>query len=851
MTKLATWTSRIALAALVGAAATLPRQTTGAPPPPAPAQGGARAQADVAADAEAGIAMADRLVENAFAIMRSTPFAPPMWRQALALYRGATRLNPDEPRFWRLRIEAEMATGNAAGAVEALTAYRKLIPDDQWAQAQLIELYVARLEGADAKVSYLTNLLGRESVPADVRAHAAMLAARLLLERSNADALAMADRALQLNPLNPQALRMRYDLSGASAPPVQRLASILALLRGSPSQPLAMEEVGRILCSAGMNEQALDWFSRAMDAQRRTGAADPQQFHESQIGFASQLYMAGRAREAAPMVSAMLQADNDDTDAWFLRLMLEGGGADAAAKASLLQSAEQAFTNRWNAIAKSAADAPAATQPGRAESADNPADLASVVRRIRAAGNPALTQAASMAATDLAWFELYFNEQPASAQRWIDVLKAMLAANPSTIGRLSGWHELLEKKTDEARKTLTPLADRDPLAALGVIRLAGPRKENDPASAEADKLAARIQAQYRTGLGGALVWSALKDRNVPAAIPNELSAGVKAEITRFPRNWLDIVRDAKQFYALRIEPIRVAAPFHDPMYARISLQNTSDFELTIGDEGALRRDLWLDADILGPQRQVFQGVVFERMAGPMRLKPGQAVTQVVRVDQGALSDFLSANPNQTLQFEATVFTNPMLSTQGTAPGPAGRLASTVRRMARIGFNVSSEPARKKVLEEVGTGLPETRFRYLDMMATYVAALRAQQPPQPEAQPIIEDFARKIANMRDGAANTQVWAAFLNARLAPGDQHAQLVQQMAQSPAWESRLLALLAGDTLPFAQRKEIATQLADRDPDQVVKLFAEATLDLLNHPTTGPATQPATAPANMPGGGK
>ena len=75
--------------------------------------------------------------------------------------------------------------------------------------------------------------------------------------------------------------------------------------------------------------------------------------------------------------------------------------------------------------------------------------------------------------------------------------------------------------------------------------------------------------------------------------------------------------------------------------------------------------------------------------------------------------------------------------------------------------------------------------------------------------------------------------------------------MAADQSWVSRLLALeLASTALPPEKRMEIPAGMAERDTDEVVNAYAQATVELLkNPPTTQPAgaTQPAQPPAVQP----
>ena len=81
------------------------------------------------------------------------------------------------------------------------------------------------------------------------------------------------------------------------------------------------------------------------------------------------------------------------------------------------------------------------------------------------------------AASDFAWFELYFNEQPGNAGKWVAALEGVLPEDSTTLQRLRGWLQLASNQPDEARKTLGTIQDvRPPRRA----RDAAPRGRRRP-----------------------------------------------------------------------------------------------------------------------------------------------------------------------------------------------------------------------------------------------------------------------------------------------------------------------------------------------------------------------------------
>src|SRR4029079_11358516 len=81
-------------------------------------------------------ALAERLTSMATGLLRSLPPSNAVWRYTQSLLQAATRLAPDEPRYQRLLIEAASRAGDEETVLKTLEKYRKLVPEDEQAQAQ-------------------------------------------------------------------------------------------------------------------------------------------------------------------------------------------------------------------------------------------------------------------------------------------------------------------------------------------------------------------------------------------------------------------------------------------------------------------------------------------------------------------------------------------------------------------------------------------------------------------------------------------------------------------------------------------------------------------------------------------
>lgn len=154
-----------------------------------------------AADAEE-FALAERIASLAD-VYGGAVAAP--YRQAL--YEASSRLAPNEIRFKRQRYRAAEASADPELMLQTLLDWRKAEPTNLFVQMRLIDVYVSRLQTADARLNYVKNIVDSEQVDAQIRSHAAVQMARLQFEQSRMQqGMESLRKALVLNGLNLEAL---------------------------------------------------------------------------------------------------------------------------------------------------------------------------------------------------------------------------------------------------------------------------------------------------------------------------------------------------------------------------------------------------------------------------------------------------------------------------------------------------------------------------------------------------------------------------------------------------------------------------------------------------------------------
>jgi len=784
---------------------------------------------------------------------------PSAFKLSAALLKGAEKLLPTESRFPRLRTLALKQAGDIDGAIAALKQYRTLDGADPVAQVDLIDLFASQQQTVDDKVKYLSDLADNDKLQPEVRAHLATEAAMLLAQKSPEQCGAMAARAIKLYPL-PDATRLYYRYVGRNQQLPERVAALLAVLRADPGQVGYLSEMANLLAENGLAGSSLQWYEVVVSVQRESHEAAPPGYHNLLVDYASEWAIFGRLQSADMMAGQMLNEQPLDADAWFLKLTAARAQSDEAYKLAV-DLARNAFIRRWNRMHGEILSGHASTEPIAPQVADadehvpdkiQPLDPTPVLAKVQKRGNEGMKAAVISVASDIAWFDLYFDHKADAANQWLAVLRPLLPADSPTLQRLLGWQALVSGQLPQAREILAKIQDRDPLSKLGVItadRLA--KKPIDPAAIKA------LLDENRVGLVGAMLWTTFKNEAArPTSRPS--AEAVEAELKLFPPALLRVLepRQASRVYVIQAEPLQTTYEFGTPVLARVSVENISDVDLTVGSDALLHPDLWFDAQTLGPDGRIFQGVAFDRLQGALVLRPHHQVSQVVRLDEGSLRQLLHNSPEmQATTVNCDVMTNPIPVRDRTTgqevgvPGPGGAAINFFRTFTYAGVPLSLPSGQQALRDSLASGSAVQKIHTVDLLDAYIR--QARRPSADDAQrKLAADLPADLAKLRsDSMPLVSGWANYVSAGLAETpDEAGKIAAQMAASPQWSTRLLSLLAGGARPVAMRKQVAAKLAN-DADPIVKSAAAAMVEWIDEmpPEAPPTTQPATAPATVP----
>ena len=795
----------------------------------------------------------------------------PSSRLAAALLEAAGRLDPGEPRYPRLALDSLLFLrarvrddSLTAAALAAANAYRSLAPGDRDVQVKVIALHLDTMQTLDAKLRYLRDLLANPDLHPDVRSAAAVRGAMLLRERSMEESLAALREAQKLNPFNVEAIAAEFAQTAKTATPERRADLCLTMLRANPAHSDALLTLAVECASAGLTDESLFWIDRLAVASSRPGQPPSADLW---LNYALQLFIAGQSGSSR-IADDLIGANPEAYEALLLRIMQERRVAGSKLIDRLRMQARnvavQQLTRARLVFDKAATTQVATTQQVQATSLPVP-DLSRDASALAGAADE-IREQYFRALAELAWFELYFNNRADEAERLTRVLSSGVAETNPSLVRLTGWLFLTAGRKDEAKVKLSATADKDPLAALGLVKIyAGV----DNTACEA---ALRQASAKPLGLTGAIVSDALQDLG-RKMVPLPQAAPIRKQIDAFPKALMRVLDNPKEFYILKAEALKPVHLLYEPIYVRLTITNTSNYELTLGRDGLIRPEVWVD--VASPQPLV--GVAVAQLAQQGVLRPRESVSQVIRVDHGMLAALLEQNPvpvfTVDLQFRLNPWPFVVGEQRAVASGAGGYSVGLSKPIERSGFPVQGDSFARLVNSIARADAPE-RLRAMDAARTFwvlltrpptdeqlkaeqdalVRATEEQRKAYQQQKAAQEQFTRSTADnllaaLRQTADDTdpliRAWGRWTVAMIAPDEaQRAKALAGLVGDAHWGARCLGVYGLSSLSTDTLKALAGPLSQADPDRTVQKLAGSLVEIANLP---PPTQPSTAPATRP----
>jgi tetratricopeptide (TPR) repeat protein len=815
---------------------------------------GGRALADDAVDTvtdpDGSIALAEHFATFAHQTFHQDKIPTKALQLDAALYRAAMKLDPTESRFPRALADIMLEMNDVPGATDALKKYMALDPADQTAQTQFVDLCLAsdQMQSLDQRLTYLRFLLEKQQIPDPVKSEIAYRAAQLLMDRGqNDEALKLLDSARVLNPMNLKALRTRYIMTQADALPVDRVQQLLGILQANPTDPVVASRLAEQLAQLGLVGPSITWYGVADQLYNVTKVrADP----AFVLGASSELLIGKRAEDAARLAARYTVALPEDADGWFVilsvlkfQLSLYQDQAMRDVQAQTIQKASVAIANRILVIRKMTGDASATTRPIDSTTDTVLPDLSDDADRFKATEYRDLLGVYQSSLASLAWLDLYYRHDAAAATPLIDDLARLTLPNDPTLLRLLAWKQYVAGDPKGALPKLHALGRQDPLAALGAILI----ELSDPATQpRAVPKAQKLLNDHASGVIAAVLWSAFTDYHLSVE-PSEDSGSVATLAADVPQSFLQLVSQPHGFYTMEVTPVKSAFRFGEPILVRVTMQNISPVDMAIGDDCAVRPELWFDAHLRGVMNQGLAGVAVGRLDQRLVLAPGSSVSTIVRVDQDALHQLFTSDPRVDLAINLLLVTNPTVPEKqnaqsqaaGAEPGICGYAQPSTDLISREPTPIETPQQRLALYQGLTSDDGGEKIRTMDVIAAYLKMLQGNNDPN--AQAIVAELLGKLHRVDNaGKDNVLSFQKYLLASGAAAPDQADAVNDMANDPHWQTQLLALQLANQLGD-KGIPIADQLTG-SKDPIVRDYAAAVSESLRAAPTQPSN-PAPAP--------
>ena len=720
------------------------------------------------------------------------------------LLRAAGRLDSSLTDAYVWLYELAALGGDEAEAAEALERLREVDPahagvfalwlDSVWRQAQTIEQRAARLE------ALLDQQLSDEQ-----RSMVYARLARLAFERVDlAQARAYLEQARRLQPANPDAALLRLELVEPDAPPHVRLQAALHALAVNPAQVELSWRIGLLLDECGFAEQAATFYEHALAVHRATasGQAIPAQ-KLSQLS--RNLLARGRVESALGRAYEAVYADP--------------------------QQAESAIFLHW--LFK---------HHNRQADAEELRRLLGI--RFERISDPSESPVGEVA--QAAWFYCFLDQQP---ERALVLAEAAAERAPGDVfaTRVLGWAQALNQRAEDARRTLRPIADRDPYAAYQLAKLL--REAGEEQAAEG--LLRNLRFVPRAGPAFEL----LSELGLPSTATQPAARclpEVADALADFDGELLEFARDSARFLWAEVTLENLSPAPGEPWWAVFTLANRADFPITLGPDWMVNPVFLLSFTSEGDRQRDYPHVMTVSLEQTRVLMPGETVRLRRTLNVGPLRSMSRRTPQQLQRVTLRAILDPERDERGQ-----WRASLSGQQMRPVYFNrtpLRTGPEAFHALFRALSGESAgARFRAVELLAELLGEKQRADLKQPAYRP--EPIpARRIYQTLLNGLGSESWE--LRVRTLDALQAAGLDAQMVRAaeaclehPHWLVRLMAvrLLARQGRDFA---DTARRIAADDRDELVRDLAASYLQRwgVSQPASQPS-EPNGVPRRRPGG--
>jgi hypothetical protein len=608
-----------------------------APEAPAAQRAGASGSSNDQESARIRSATGDRLARLGLLYIRAVDDPGPSdYRLVSLLLEEARRLSPQNENLVRLLLETAHAAGDREQVLAQTEALLRLEPDNTVAQLRLISARIDRLQRVEDRLAAYDRFLGERGAALDpsVRSRLALDAA--LLARETGDEAGFIDRlktAVRLDQTNKQAAVLAADYALLRLEDAVARVELLAnVVLADPLDLRAQLNLAQELVAHGAFSLAERFYDNCSTLLRKVGESPREQLGPQLMtlrwgtrGADSVLDEYALTEEAErDMVQRRRRAvegaggDPSEVPPWRFEGSLELIRLAAAHAAGREEDVESAY-GRMNRLLTAQIEAAAERlEEGEVEDPDS---LREATRDRRAL---------------LLWLSVSTGRGLEEAERLLDALRDDL--EPLARGRFAGWLALREGDLDRAESLLSPIAEEDARARLGLGLVHQERGDTKRAISEFAMVAL---SQPETSLG---LWAQTRiERMLGQRLrPTETVEAIRSSLAALPRDLDEVVRDVSRVLNLTGRHVRSQASPLDRVMVRATLRNVGSFPLAVGEAAPVNSSLLLSPRVSSEGRVLTQGMGPEvvDLARRLRLDPGDSIEAVIWASRGSVGDVL-------------------------------------------------------------------------------------------------------------------------------------------------------------------------------------------------------------------
>lgn len=713
------------------------------------------------------------------------------------LLQAGVRIDPalSEAYVWLYELAA--LEDDQAAATAALVQIVQHDPDNQQARELWMAARLQGLQTIEERATWLESLADAAEWPSQARAEACVRRAALELQQLDmAAARRWLDRAGELDPFNPDVPFLRVETLKPGDPPEDALRVMLAAFALNPLRADLAWQIGSLLDSQGVFDAAGEFYDYGLELHRAGGPGVPVP-SDKLLDRSRNSLARGQAAEALQTARLAVDSDPTNLDArFFLYWLLKDQRRDAQAE----QTREQ------------------------------------LGRRFAEIRQPDEWPVHWVAGA--AWYYATMEPQP---QRALMLAENAAGRAPTDVfsQRVLGWAQAQNDRDDEARATLSRVADQDAFAAAKLAQLQLAAGDVDAPR----RLVQGLRAVPRVGPAYELLreLDALGPTTRPAA---ERVPELLATLRSFDPALLQFYRDPTSFIEAKLVVEDRSLLPGQPWWAVFSLHNKSPHPITLGPDRMVNPVFLLSFKLDGEVTREYPHLMTISLDRARVITPGETIRVRRTVDVGPVRFASALIPQHLL----SVTIDAILDAQQVggdqwAPSQTGQTLPAVH-FNRLPASTSNEYFYATFAALTGPS-DESRFAAIETLALLLGESQRAQLGRlrykPDEIPREQIHAALLSGLRH--SSWEVRARTLHTLEFVGLDAAflQAAEACLDHPHWLVRLeaLRLLARQGDSFAAR---AQQLADHDDDELVRDLAESYLRSWNRWTSPPA---ATAPAS------